>query len=103
MDEAVICPKCGCLVGDIKALQKNATNTTTAQTSGLKTAAKILMIISCVIMGFWIITLAWTLPMTINYCNKVKNGQPISVGFKICILLFINTIAGILLLCDNEN
>ncbi len=73
------------------------------QVSGLATAAKILMIISTVVMGLYLIPLAWCLPMTISYCNKLKTGQPVSIGFKICTLLFVNTIGGILMLCDNKN
>ena len=73
------------------------------QVSGLATAAKIFMIISTVVMGLYIIPLAWCLPMTITYCNKLKRGEPIGTGFKVCSLLFVNTIAGILMLCDKNN
>ena len=72
------------------------------QVSGLATAAKILMIISTVVMGLYIIPLAWCLPMTLSYCKKLKTGAPITTGFKICTLLFVNTISGILMLCDKE-
>lgn len=71
--------------------------------SGLTTAAKVFMIISTVVMGLYIIPLAWCLPMTISYFNKVKYNQPVSTAFKICSLLFVNTIAGILMLCDKEH
>ena len=71
--------------------------------SGLSTAAKILMIIGTVVMGLYIIPLAWCIPMTISYCNKLKNNEPISTGFKICCLLFVSMIGGILMLCDKEN
>lgn len=70
--------------------------------SGLATAAKILMIISTVITGFYLLPLAWCLPMTISYCNKLKTGQPVTTGFKVCTVLFVNTIAGILMLCDKN-
>ena len=70
--------------------------------SGLATAAKILMIVSTVVMGFYLIPLAWCIPMVISYSNKLKRGEPISIGFKICTLLFVNTIAGILMLCDKD-
>ena len=71
--------------------------------SGLSIAAKVLMIISTVVYGFYLIPLAWCLPMTISYSNKIKYGQPVSTGFKVCTLLFVNLIAGILMLCDNDN
>ena len=71
--------------------------------SGLATAAKVLMIISTIVMGLYIIPLAWCLPMTISYSKKIKNNIPVSTGFKVCTLLFVNTIAGILMLCDKDN
>ncbi len=40
--------------------------------------------------------------MTISYFNHVRDRQPVSVGFKICSLLFVNLIAGILMLCDSD-
>ena len=49
-----------------------------------------------------LIPLAWEIPMVIVLSDKIKNGKPISTGFKVCTLLFVNTVAGILLLCDKE-
>lgn len=51
---------------------------------------------------FYLIPLYWCIPMTIIYFKKVKNNEPISVGFKICSLLFVSLIGGVLMLCDNE-
>ena len=119
-DKAVICTSCGCLTDLGEKLNLNQlanqqqTQQTTQQSSPsnsqstastnntLGTIAKVFMIISTVFMGFYIIPLAWTLPMTISLSNKLKNREPISVGFKVCILLFVNTIAGILLLCMKD-
>ncbi len=98
IDEAVICTKCGCSTG-YQCFSKNSISQTS---SGLKTAAKILMIVGTVVMGLYIIPLAWCIPMTISYCNKIKRGETISIGFKVCSLLFVNTIAGILMLCDQD-
>lgn len=112
-DNAVICTSCGCLTDLGEKMNLNhqnspsqnsapkASNTTSANdTLGL--IAKILMIVSTVVMGFYLIPLAWTLPMTISLSKKLKNREPISIGFKVCTLLFVNTIAGILLLCMKE-
>ncbi len=98
LDEAVICPKCGCMVEYNPRVEKQETQ----KNSGLKIAAKVFMIISTVFLGFYIIPLAWCLPMTISYSRKVENGESVSLAFKICSLIFVNTIAGILMLCDNE-
>ena len=91
-DEAVICVNCGCVVE----------NKTVAKNSGLKTAAKVFMILGTIIMGIYIIPLAWCLPMTISYCRKVKKGEPVSTGFKVCSLLFVSLLGGIFMLCDND-
>ena len=98
MDEAVICPKCGCATG----YQSLVSNEPEKTPSGLKIAAKILMIVGTVCMGLYIIPLAWCLPMTISYCNKIKRGEKISTGFKICTLLFVSLVGGILMLCDQD-
>ena len=120
MDEAVICIGCGCAVREEKTIVSK-------KTSGLNVAAKVFMVIGTVgnswlsvfilfLTIVWnepitVITLflflipwalSWCLPMTIVYFKKTKKGEPIGVGFKICTLLFVNTIAGILMLCDND-
>ena len=98
LDEAIICMGCGC--------STEPTTTVIPQTaqpiSGLQMAAKILMIIGTVIMGLYIIPLAWCLPITLSYCKKLKNNEPVSTGFKVCSLLFVSLIGGILMLCDNN-
>ena len=92
MDEAVICPKCGC------STQQKSSST------DLKTIAFIFMIIGTVAQAllFFLFPLAWCLPMTLYYHKQIKNGQPVSVAFKVCTLLFVNTISGILMLCDKD-
>ncbi len=40
--------------------------------------------------------------MTISYGRNRKNGIPVSTGFKVCSLIFVNTLAGILMLCDRS-
>ena len=96
MDEAVICPKCGCACGDLKKEQP-------IPPSGLKIAAKVFMVIGTVCMAFlYLIPLCWCLPMTIIYFGRVNRGEKISVAFKVCSLIFVNIIAGILMLCDKD-
>lgn len=100
-DKAFVCPKCGCLTGNKEAKQSVAN---TDDNLTLKNIAKIFLIIGCVTTGLGglFIPFAWTIPMTISYCNKAKNNEPVSIGFKVCILLFVSLIAGVLLLCDEE-
>ena len=91
--EAVICPKCGCATG-YKYREDN---------SGIQTAAKVFMVLGCITSAFfYLVPLIWTIPMTIYYFNSTQNGEKVSGGFKICSLLFVNLIAGILMLCDNN-
>ena len=122
-DEAVICIKCGCAVapagipGQEKTLKKSS--------SGMRTAAFVLMIIKLSIFTFYsllclisgialgeidyliaglilLVPFSWQLPMLI-YCGmKRKSGEAIGVGFKVCTLIFFNLIAGILLLCEEN-
>lgn len=93
-DDAVMCVKCGRITEPLNSVNKN---------KGLKTAIKVFMIIGTIILGIYIIPLAWCLPMTISYFNKVKNGERVSDGFKVCTLLFVSLVSGILMLLDNEN
>lgn len=84
-----------------------------------QTAAKVFMIISCVLyallgiimmtVAFWVgiiywIPLCWVVPMTVVYNNSINGMRPpVGLAFKICALLFASLITGILMLCDNNN
>lgn len=112
-DEAVLCPKCGCPV-------QNTSISTDKPSGGLKTAAKVFMILTCAFAGLAgiiglipdgyysyytfasLISLGWCIPMTVSYFKKTKNSLPVSTGFKVCTLLFVNLLSGIFMLCDKE-
>lgn len=93
VEEAVICPHCGCAVSGVKS----------GGDDGLAVASKIFLILGCIGQGWLLLPLAWCLPITISICNKMKNGEPVGVGLKVCALLFVNTLAGILLLCRSDD
>ena len=95
IDEAVVCTKCGCATNQQSIFTKS-------ESTELSTVAKIFMIIGTVLLGLYIIPLAWCLPMTLTYFNKVKNGEQTTTGFKVCCLLFVSLIAGIIMLCDKN-
>ncbi len=99
MDEAIFCIKCGC------AVENSVIFSGAPRKSGAVTAAKVFMIIGTVLMALctYCIALAWCLPLTIVYFNKTKRGEAVGTGFKICSLLFVSAIAGILMLGDNNN
>lgn len=104
-DDAKFCPKCGEKVGELKQTVQTTQNTQNNSSSqdSLGTVAFVFMILSCVFLGLYLIPLIWCIPMTVCLNRQLKSGEPISVGFKICILIFVSLIAGILLLCRNEN
>ena len=100
--------------------------------SGLRTVAKVFMMISTVaVVAYFVLTLAlWILAlvagsyiyqitifalaaclmiftivcvsMTVHYFRAVYDRVNVGIGFKICTLLFVSWIAGILMLCDND-
>ena len=91
LDDATVCPGCGAVVE--KAPE------------GPSILAKIslaLMILSAVCSAIAVIPLAWCIPMILHYHKSMKNGTPVSLGFKVCVLIFVNTLAGILMICDNK-
>lgn len=70
--------------------------------TALATATTEIIIAAVAFLIGFCIPLAWMLPLTINVHNKSKNHEPIGVGIKVCTLLFVNVVAGILLLCAND-
>lgn len=96
-EDAVICPSCGC---SLETEKKKITN---GGNDGLAIASKIFLILGCIAQGWLLLPLAWCLPITISICNKMKAGEPVGTGLKICSLLFVNLIGGILLLCRSDN
>ena len=109
MDQAAFCPKCGCPVQGAQPIMQQPTyQYQPAQAvpygqDGLTVAAKVLLIIGCVFSGFfWLVPLAWTIPMTVSFCDKIKRGEKISTGFAVCILLFLSLVGGILILCNDK-
>jgi len=105
------CSKCGAeLADDDSVCYKCGTSTNHRvdgavrnEESGMKIAIKVFLIIGCVSSAaFYLIPLAWTIPMTVHYFNSLKDNKPVGTGFKVCTLLFVSMIAGILMLCDKD-
>ena len=65
----------------------------------MKKTAKVFIIIG-MIVGFWMVV-----PIIIGAKNlkRIANDEPLTVGSKVIILLFVSTIAGIILLCDRSD
>ncbi|MCX4286826.1 MAG: hypothetical protein OSJ68_06010 [Clostridia bacterium] len=121
-DVNLFCPKCGFAVkGTVDTPNTQNSESSKNSSNGLRTAAKVFMVIGTVLtpivmffssilsfpemkMLLWnlifaLLPLAWCIPMTVHYFHQ---GDYVGVKFKILTLLFVNTIAGILMLCDNN-
>lgn len=97
VDEAVVCPKCGCQVYSKETFSDSDSET-------LTTVAKVFMILGCVSGAIcYLIPLIWCIPMTVHYFNAIKRGEKLSTGFKVCSLLFASLVAGIVMLCDKKH
>ncbi len=100
MDEAVVCPHCGCSVA------QETTYTAKPADDGKETIrliAKIFMVIGCVSgAACFLVPLAWCIPMTVIYWKACDEHRDVSTAFKVCSLLFVNLIAGILMLVDDQ-
>ncbi len=51
---------------------------------------------------FALVPFIWIIPMYCHFNKKIANFEPISVAFKVCTLLFVNMVSGILLLTIND-
>lgn len=71
------------------------------QNSGSITAIKVFLIIGCIVNAllFMFIPLAWCIPMTVVVFKTYNRGCDVSTGMKVCTLLFVNLVAGIIMLC----
>ena len=101
---AIVCVGCGFAVPPKQFSVVKKTYQNPPVSDGLLIASKILMILGTFLMAFFfLIPLAWCIPMTVSLFRKIKNGEPISTSFKICSLIFVSLAAGILLLCHRNS
>lgn len=75
----------------------------------MKTAAYVLGIIGTIAVGWCLIPLIWCLipliwciPMLVKVKAAMDGKEKLSVGFKVCYLIFVSLIGGILLLFDKD-
>lgn len=103
-DNDNFCPFCGGEVSKKEVETAKIEKKNTSEGNALKLVAKIFMLIKTILVGFvFLIPLAWCIPMTVVYWKSVNEKKPVSVGFKVCTLLFVSLVAGILMLCDSED
>lgn len=102
-DDANFCPFCGQSCDNQINYEYNIQQEVVSdKKSGLKLAAFILALLTTIGTCWVLIPLLWTIPMTVKIYKSYKYNQPLSMGFKVCSILFLNTIAGILLLIDDR-
>ena len=99
-EEAVICVKCGRSVECSKPTVVAPVSSRGDDTMII--VVKVFLILGCISQGWLIIPLAWCLPITISIFKALREKRSISTGMKICALIFVNMIAGICLLCMND-
>lgn len=61
--------------------------------------SKIIWLIRMILCAAYLL---WSIPMTIFYFKKIDKGEQPSLVFKICSVIFVNPIPGILMLVDSE-
>lgn len=96
-DEAIICVKCGCNVEENKPVIVQASNDDT-----MNTVIKVFLILGCIAQGWLLVPLAWCIPITVSIFHAMRDNRPIGTGMKVCTLIFVNLVAGICLLCNEE-
>lgn len=97
--DAVVCLKCGC---SVQHTSKSVASSNSETDDILTIIIKVFLIIGCVSQGWLIIPLAWCIPITMSVFKNLRDKQPISMGMKICTTVFVNLIAGVCLLCMND-
>lgn len=99
-----ICRKCG--YASVKENKEEYTyyknNIYYSSVSATAIIVKVFMIISCVIKGIFIFPLAWCIPMTVYAFRKINEKEEFSLAFKICTLIFVDLVSGIIMLADED-
>ena len=89
--EAVVCVGCGCSLRSDSHVQGESSD-------GMRIAIQIFMILGIISSCWLLIPLIWTIPMYLKTMKYLRGEAQMSTGYKVCVLLFDNLIAGILLL-----
>ena len=107
-EAAKFCTKCGAKLDEFVPTEPehkpNAGMSNPAPTSSnLQTVAYIFLLIATIAGGFFILPLAWCLPITISIRRRMNRGERIGVGLKVCAMIFVSIVAGICLLADSDS
>ncbi|NMN00674.1 hypothetical protein G1C96_1253 [Bifidobacterium sp. DSM 109958] len=69
----------------------------------LRLIAFVLNLLTTVALCWLFVPLIWMIPMTVHTWSLYKGDRPNTVGFGVCNLIFLNSIAGVLLLVSTKN
>lgn len=97
--QAVVCIHCGCSLPKTNVTSSNG-NSDLKEV--FRTLIKVFMIIGVVVNAFALIPLIWCIPMYKKVNKYLEGTETLSVGYKVCVLLFVNFVAGVLLLVDEN-
>lgn len=128
--DAVVCPACGCqlagnsgnalqiitkvlmvlsgvavLLGAIVMLVLSLVDANIAKVCDDDVSYEFYELLSRIFIGMFVafaLSLAWIIPMTVHYFKATKKNQLVGTAFKVCTLIFVNVLAGILLFCDSN-
>lgn len=93
-ESAKFCPQCGA-DQQYDAVYEPVSN---SSSDDLGLVIKIFLVLGCISFGWFIIPLAWCIPMTVYAWKRIDRREKIGIGFGVCTLLFVSMIAGICLL-----
>lgn len=97
-DDAAFCFRCGKSVG-FPAQQPSAGQAD----DSTSVIVKVFLILGCIVQGWLLLPLAWCVPITVSVFHRLRDGRPVGTGLKVCTLLFVSLVAGICLLCMNDD
>lgn len=109
LDEAVICPSCGCEVKKRSQMTANKIFKLIAKISAAVSVGYMALIASYVLLIFaasgmfgegllWFIPLIWQIPLMLSVFRKIDGNEYMSQTFKICVLIFLCIPTGVMLL-----
>ena len=104
---ASFCPVCGHAVEDGTRLDLPSVGINgrpmRKKMTALSRLARAMMFVGMGISAFAIFPLIWTIPMAEHYNRSILEGHDVSTAFKICSLILVSRVAGVLMLMDSKN
>lgn len=74
-----------------------------SSSNSLGSVAFVFCLLRTILLSWTIVLLIINIFLTIKVYNHVYKGEELTTGTKVCVLLFTSIIAGVLLLCEQDN